>query len=213
MKRGWFITVEGGEGAGKTTVMETIQAVLREARLPMEMTREPGGTPLGEELRGILLDPRWQGMHQDTELLLMFAARAEHVHRRIRPALAAGRWVVSDRFTDATYAYQGGGRGVDMRRIEALEDWTLHGFGPDRTLLLDLPVETGLARARQRGEPDRFEQEQQAFFERVRAAYLERARREPQRFVRIDAALDLPQVRAAVWRIVRQWVRESGAVS
>ncbi len=206
MRPGWFVTVEGGEGAGKTTAMQTIEAVLRDADLPVVMTREPGGTPLGEALRAMLLDPQWQGMHEDTELLLMFAARAEHVHRKIRPALAEGRWVVSDRFTDATYAYQGGGRGIDLERIEALERWTLGGFRPHRTLLLDLAADTGLARVRGRGEPDRIEREQAPFFERVRAAYLERARRAPERFVRIDASVDLEAVRDAVRAVVSRWV-------
>jgi dTMP kinase len=206
MRAGWFITIEGGEGAGKTTAMRAVETVLREAGLDVETTREPGGTPLGEEIRTILLDTRWSGMHADTKLLLMFAARAEHVHRRIRPALAAGRWVVSDRFTDATYAYQGGGRGIDARRIEALERWALGAFRPHRTLLLDLPAEIGLARARERGAPDRFEREARDFFERVRAAYLERARREPGRFVRIDAAPDVETVAARVRAVVGRWV-------
>lgn len=207
MKPGWFITVEGGEGAGKTTAMVAVESVLRESGVEVVLTREPGGTPLGEELRGLLLDPRWAGMASDTELLLMFAARIEHVERRIRPALARGHWVVSDRFTDATYAYQGGGRGIPASRIEALERWTLGDFRPQRTLLLDVPVGEGLERARRRSEPDRFEREQRDFFERVRSAYLERARREPQRFVRIDAARDLAAVAAGVRGVVRDWVK------
>ncbi len=206
MKTGWFVTVEGAEGAGKTTAMRAIEAELGESAVPVELTREPGGTPLSEEIREILLDPRWSGMHPDTELLLMFAARAEHVHRRILPALGRGRWVVSDRFTDATYAYQGGGRGIEGERIEALERWALGDFRPDRTLLLDLPVEVGLLRAHGRSAPDRFEREDRAFFERVRAAYLERARREPERFVCIDAAAALEEVAARVRRVVRDWV-------
>lgn len=209
-QRGVFLTLEGGEGAGKTTSLEFIRNTLVEAGLEPVLTREPGGTTLGEAVREMLLSERYPGMASDTELLLMFAARAEHLAQVVKPALAAGRWVVSDRFTDATYAYQGGGRGVDMQRIAALEHWVQGELRPDLTLLLDLPVEQGRARAAARGAPDRFERERDAFFDRVRTAYRQRAAAEPERVRIIDAARPLPEVQAqiravlgeaiAVWR-------------
>jgi dTMP kinase len=162
------------------------------------VTREPGGTPLAEAIRGLLLDPAYTGMDTLCELQLMFAARAEHLARVIRPALAAGQWVLCDRFTDATYAYQGGGRGVDVAVIARLEDLVQGGFRPDLTLLLDVPVELGLARASQRGALDRFEQEQVAFFERVRHAYLDMARRHPGRYRVIDASQPLEAVQQLI---------------
>ena len=197
---GRFITVEGGEGVGKTTNLEHIRRRLAAAGHEVVLTREPGGTPVGEQIRSLLLDPANRGMSADCELLLMFAARAEHLHKVIRPALASGRWVLCDRFTDATYAYQGGGRGLDTARIRQLEDWVQQGFRPDLTLLLDVPVATGLARAAGRSAPDRFEQEERAFFERVRQAYLDRARAEPERFRIIDAAGTLEQVHRQIDR-------------
>ncbi len=164
---GKFITVEGIEGVGKTEVV---------------LTREPGGTPLAEAIRALLLDPHYTGMDPVCELQLMFAARAEHLARVIRPALEQGQWVLCDRFTDATYAYQGGGRGIDTAIIARLEKLVQGDFRPHLTLLLDVPVEVGLARAGDRSDPDRFEQEQVEFFERVRQAYLEMAAAEPQRY-------------------------------
>jgi dTMP kinase len=202
-RRGRFITLEGIEGAGKSTQREAVAACVREAGCDVVLTREPGGTDIAERIRGLLLDPANAGMHGDTELLLMFAARAEHVQRHIRPALAAGRWVVCDRFTDATYAYQGGGRGVPTARIAALEQLVQDDLRPDLTLLFDLPAAVGLARARGRSAPDRFEQEQQAFHEAVRGAYLARAQQEPARIVRIDAARE-PGIVAACTRAVVQ---------
>lgn len=197
MTPGRFVTLEGIEGAGKSTVRAHVAARVRAAGREVVTTREPGGTPLGEALRALLLDHR-NGMAGDTELLLMFAARAEHLAEVIRPALRGGRWVVCDRFTDSTYAYQGGGRGVPEARIAALESWVQGSLRPDLTLLLDVPPATGLARARGGGGGDRFEREDLAFFERVRAAYLRRAEAEPARFRVIDAAAPLEVVLAAV---------------
>lgn len=208
MDRGRFITLEGGEGAGKTTLVAVMRQALESMGREVVVTREPGGTELGEAIRTLVLQRRAQDMAADTELLLMFAARAQHLHEIIRPALASGRWIVCDRFTDATYAYQGGGRGVDASRIEVLEDWTQGGLRPDLTLLLDVPVEVGLTRASHRGAPDRFESEQRAFFERVRSAYLERARREPDRFRVIDAAESLERVSVMLRDILAQYCLE-----
>ncbi|HEY5789111.1 MAG TPA: dTMP kinase [Gammaproteobacteria bacterium] len=196
--RGRFITVEGGEGAGKSTNLAFVAERVAAAGHRVQVTREPGGTPLGEEIRGLLLGHRDGGMAGDSELLLMFAARAEHLAQVIRPALAAGTWVVCDRFTDATYAYQGGGRGVDLQRIARLEALVQGELRPDLTLLLDLDVADGLARAGRRGTADRFEAETAAFFARVRACYLERAAAEPQRFRVIDAGLPLAEVQARI---------------
>lgn len=192
--RGRFITLEGGEGAGKSTNLEYLSTRLQAAGVNVRHTREPGGTPLGEKLRELLLNPDHTGMHSDTELLLMFAARAQHLHELILPALARGEWVICDRFTDATYAYQGGGRGIDVQRIALLEDWVQQGLQPDTTLLFDLPVAQGLERAGKRGALDRFEQEQQDFFEQVRDAYLERAAQNPGRFRIVDAGRELAAV-------------------
>lgn len=194
MKRGRFITLEGGEGAGKSTSMTFICEYLKQSGRDVFATREPGGTPLGESIRELLL--HGQGMSPDSELLLMFAARAEHLRQVIHPALDRGIDVVCDRFTDATYAYQGGGRGIPADRIRALEDWVQGAFRPDLTLLLDIPVAQGLARAGNRSAPDRFEREQHEFFERVRRSYLDIATREPRRIRIIDASLDLPAVQA-----------------
>ena len=199
---GKLVTLEGGEGAGKSTVLEAVRALLAERRIDVVVTREPGGTAVSEAIRSVLLDPASRGMSAETELLLMFAARAQLVRELIRPALAAGRWVLSDRFTDASYAYQGGGRGQPLERIAALEAWAADGLKPDLTLLLDLPVAEGMRRANGRGQADRIEMENADFFERVRAAYRQRAQAEPARFRIVDASrpLDevLAQVRAAV---------------
>ncbi|MET0328363.1 MAG: dTMP kinase [Luteimonas sp.] len=182
-----FVTIEGGEGAGKTTVLRALRDALAAGGDEVVCTREPGGTPLAELVRGLLLDPGHEPARPETELLLMFAARAQHVHETILPALARGAWVISDRFTDSSYAYQGGGRGMDPARIAALE--TAHvGIAPALTLLLDLGVQQGRERARGRDAvPDRIESEQDAFFERVRSAFLARAQVEPQRIRVIDA--------------------------
>ncbi len=207
---GAFITLEGIEGAGKTTVMALVSRLLEEAGKPFLRTREPGGTPLGEALRELLLGHRHEGMADDTELLLMFAARAEHIHRKILPALEEGHWVLCDRFTDATYAYQGGGRGIDTSRIQALESWVQQGLQPHLTLLLDLPPETGLARAGRRSAPDRFEKETLDFFQRVRENYLERAAAEPSRFRVIDASRPLVEVEEQVSQAVTAFLETWG---
>jgi dTMP kinase len=199
---GQFITVEGSEGVGKSSNLAFIEHYLTEAGKDVVRTREPGGTVLGEKIRDLLLDARQDQMCDDTELLLMFAARAQHIHEVIQPALASGKWIVCDRFTDATYAYQGGGRGVPDSRITVLEDWVQDTLRPDHTVLLDMPVDAGLARAGARSRPDRFEQEQQAFFERVRNTYLERARQEPGRFHVIDASPALEQVQTQLAKVL-----------
>jgi dTMP kinase len=193
--RGRFITLEGIEGAGKSTVARFAEDWLSAHGLKVVRTREPGGTPLAERIRGVVLDRTVEPIPPEAELLLMFAARAVHLASLIRPALARGEWVLCDRFTDATRAYQGGGRGIDGRLIEQLAA-TVHGdLMPDCTLLLDLPVAQGLERARRRSAVgDRFEQEQGLFFERVRAAYLDIAAREPQRVRIIDAGRPLADV-------------------
>jgi len=198
MSKGKFITVEGGEGAGKSSNLSYIQSRLEEAGIEVLFTREPGGTDLGEDIRELLLGHKHTGMADDTELLMMFASRAEHLNRKIMPALEAGTWVLCDRFTDATYAYQGGGRDISFDRIAMLENWVQGELRPDMTLLLDLPVETGLERARNRSEPDRFESEKIEFFERVRAAYLKIASQEPARVKVIDASKPLDQVQAQI---------------
>ena len=198
MSAGRFITLEGIEGAGKTTVARALQAELTRRGLAVLLTREPGGTPLAESLRELLLRRGGELMTPTAEALLMFAARAVHVENAIRPALAAGRWVICDRFTDASYAYQGAGRAVTPTLLDQLAKAVHADLWPARTLLLDLPVATGLARANLRaGAPDRFELEQREFFERVRAAYLARAAREPQRIRVIDGQAAPAQVVAA----------------
>lgn len=189
-----FITVEGIEGAGKTSCLDLLEQRIRQRGHEVLVTREPGGTPLGEDLRRLLLGHRHDGMADDTELLLMFAARAEHLHAKIEPALVAGSWVLCDRFTDATYAYQGYGRGIDVQRIAALETWVQGERRPDLTLLLDLPVEVGLQRAGRRSTPDRFERQALTFFDRVRQGYLSLAAAAPGRFRVIDAGQSLDEV-------------------
>jgi dTMP kinase len=195
---GRFITVEGIEGAGKSTCVNFIRERLIGAGKSVVVTREPGGTALGERLRHLLLDHRQEAICPDAELLLMFAARAEHLARVILPALRAGQWVLCDRFTTASYAYQGGGRGVDSARIAALEDWTQGALRPDLTLLLDLPVALGLERAGKRSEPDRFERETMEFFERVRESYLQQAHQHPRRHSVINATRPLAEVEAQI---------------
>jgi dTMP kinase len=194
---GLFISIEGGEGAGKSTVIAALREALAATGREVVLTREPGGTPEGEAIRALLLDP---GNHlaAEAELLLMFASRAQLVRQLIRPALARGAVVVADRFTDASFAYQGGGRGLDMGCIAELERWAA-GLKPDLTLLLDVGVAQGLARARARGgDPDRIEREREDFFERVRATYLARAAAEPGRFRVVDASQPVQAVREAL---------------
>ena len=199
---GLFITLEGPEGAGKTTNREFLAERLRAAGRETLLTREPGGTPLAERIRELLLAPSDEPMASDTELLLMFAARAQHLDQVIRPALAAGKVVLCDRFTDATYAYQGGGRGLSEARIAVLEDFVQGTLRPDLTLVFDLPVEVGLARAAARGRLDRFEQEGRAFFEAVRQNYLRRAALNPQRYRIIDAGQPLSDVQCQLERLL-----------
>lgn len=200
--RGRFITFEGIDGAGKSSQIEAVVSVLRERGIAVEQSREPGGTPLGERLRDLLLH---EPMHLETEAMLMFAARREHVARLIEPALSAGRWVVCDRFSDATFAYQVGGRGLDAAKFDVLESWVHPGLQPDLTLLFDLPPEVAASRVRSTGvNPDRFEREQRDFFVRVRDAYLERAHRAPQRICIIDADRSPEQIRAQIEAIVAE---------
>jgi len=205
---GKLITLEGGEGAGKSTVLAAVRELLAARGIDPVVTREPGGTPAGEAMRTLLLDPALRGMSAESELLLMFASRAQLVREVVQPALAAGRWVLADRFTDASFAYQGGGRGQPLERIAELERWAAAGLKPDLTLLLDLPVADGLKRASGRGAADRIEMENADFFERVRAAYRARASSEPQRFRIIDASRTLQdvieQVRTSVATFVDQ---------
>ena len=199
-----MITLEGGEGAGKSTLIEGLRGFLAEQGIEPLFTREPGGTALGEGVRKLVLDPDLRGMCAESELLLMFAARAQLVRECIRPALDAGRWVVCDRFTDASYAYQGGGRGQPRERIAELERWAADGLKPDLTLLLDVPVTTGRSRAAGRQEhADRIEREDIAFFERIHGAYLERAMAEPARFRVLDATRSPEQVLEAAVAALR----------
>ena len=206
MSRGLFITLEGGEGAGKSTNLAYARQCLERAGKTVVVTREPGGTELGERVREILLHRRDLDISAESELLLMFAARAEHLAKVIHPALTAGKTVLCDRFTDATYAYQGGGRGIPAERIAAIEDWVQGSLRPDLTLVFDLPVEAGRARAGQRSEPDRFELESNEFFTRVRATYLARAAREPGRVRIIDASQNLEQVQQQIAAILGEVV-------
>lgn len=198
--RGKFITIEGSEGVGKTTQIAALRDSLQERGLEVIVTREPGGTPRAERIRELLLTPTDEPMPMTCELLLMFAARATHIENLIRPTLERGAWVVCDRFTDATYAYQGDGRGVRREEIANLERYVQAELRPDLTLLLDAPIEIGAARAATRdgGSGDRFAQERQDFFERVRNSYLERARSQPGRFAVIDATADRDSVREAI---------------
>jgi dTMP kinase len=207
--KGRFISVEGGEGVGKTTQLAVIQSAIKSAGFEAVMTREPGGTPRAEKIRELLLTPTAEPMPQTCELLLMFAARCTHLENVIQPALERGAWVVSDRFTDATYAYQGGARGMSRADIALLEQLVQGTLRPDLTLLLDAPVEQALERARRRNEgqqTDRFELERTVFFERVRATYLERAASEPRRFRVIDASQPLDVVTDAVRSAIRLFV-------
>lgn len=204
--RGRFISVEGIEGAGKSTALAFIQSRLEQEGYPTLVSREPGGTPLGEEIRYLLLTPRECDMSVNTELLLLFASRAEHLAQKILPALDQGAWIVCDRFVDATYAYQGSGRGISWERISNLEAWFQEIIYPDLTLLLDLPVPIGLERARERSAPDRFEIEHESFFQRVRTGYQEIAAREPERVKLVDASVSLPQVQIQLASIINHFL-------
>lgn len=191
MGKGKFITFEGIDGAGKSTHLNFVHDVLTARGLPVVMTREPGGTRLGERLRELLLH---EPMHLETEALLMFAARREHLAQVIDPALAQGKWVISDRFTDASFAYQGGGRNLSVKKLEMLEDWVHPHLQPDLTLLFDVPLEVARARLLASRDLDKFEQEKADFFEATRTAYLQRARQFPERFRLIDATQTIPSI-------------------
>jgi len=206
VNRGLFISVEGIEGAGKSTQVVWIKECLEEAGKEVVVTREPGGTGIGEAVRALLLDPTNAGMADDTELLMMFSSRAEHIAKVIQPALSADKCVVCDRFTDATYAYQGGGRGIPSHRIAILEDWVQGPLRPDLTFVLDVPIAIGLERASRRSGRDRFEREDITFFSRVRDAYIERARQQPERYCLIDAAPPSTVVKASIMEVLKAWV-------
>jgi len=198
-----FLTVEGIEGVGKSTAVQFIQTYLTRRHIAFILTREPGGTPIAEQVRTILLTPNAaERMVPETELLLMFASRVQHITQVIKPALKAGKWVVSDRFVDASFAYQGGGRGISMQKIQMLEDWLVQEMRPHCTILLDAPPEVGLSRAKSRGQYDRIEQEKIDFHARVRQAYLQRAEQDKDRFRIIDATQSLEKVQEALGKIL-----------
>ncbi len=199
---GKFLTIEGTEGVGKSTNLAFVRDWLTARGVEVIVTREPGGTPMAEEVRSLLLSKRDEPVNETAELLLVFAARAQHLAQVIKPALARGAWVLSDRFTDATYAYQGGGRGLNKAVIEELEQLVQGNLRPDLTLILDIDVELGLNRARQRGELDRFESETIGFFERVRAAYRQRANMAPERYALVDAGKTLLEVQADIDQVL-----------
>ena len=203
---GKFITIEGGEGVGKSSNIDFVLSYLSSKNIDVVSTREPGGTQLGEKIRALLLDAKNNAMVSGTELLLMFAARAQHLDELIKPSLKNNQWVLCDRFTDATYAYQGGGRGIAMQRIAELESWVQGSLRPDLTILLDLPIEIGMKRASDRSEPDRIEQEKNNFFESVRATYLSMAKASPQRFRIIDASLPLETVQENIGIVLSEYL-------
>lgn len=201
--RGKFITLEGIDGAGKSTHLKWLAAFLEGHGITVQLTREPGGTELGESLRKLLLEST-QRLHPETEALLVFAARREHLDKIILPALAAGRWVVCDRFTDATYAYQSGGSGIAWERIAILEKWVQGELQPDITLCFDVAPEVGRSRSGRIKRPDRFEQEQEAFYQRVREAYLQRAREHPQRIHMVDASVEIGEIQSHLAALVKR---------
>lgn len=209
MLRGKFITIEGIEGVGKSTNIDTLVKRIEAAGHKVLKTREPGGTPYAEDIRDILMNRSEEPLPEIAELLLMFAARSLNVNNVISPALEAGTWVVCDRFTDSSRAYQGGGRGLPMETVDRLADWVHGDLWPDLTILLDAPVELGMERAGRRGAPDRFEQERHEFFERVRACYHEIAAREPDRVVVVDTSRSLEAVQADVVAIADQILQDS----
>jgi len=208
VNRGRFITVEGIEGVGKSSNIAVLVEHIEQAGIDVLTTREPGGTPVAEDIRKLLKDHGDEPIPEIAELLMMFAARALNVNNVIRPALEAGQWVISDRFTDSSRAYQGGGRGLPMETIDSLADWVHADTWPDVTILLDAPVAVGMSRANSRGEPDRIEREKHDFFQRVRDCYLDIARREPERFVVLDATRSLSEVRADVGRLAQQLISD-----
>lgn len=204
---GKFLTIEGTEGVGKSTNLAFVRDWLVAKGIEVVVTREPGGTPMAEEIRGLLLSKREESVDETAELLLVFAARAQHLAQLIKPALERGAWVLSDRFTDATYAYQGGGRGLSKEVITQLEVLVQGKLRPDLTLILDIDVELGLNRARQRGELDRFESETLGFFERVRAAYKARALAAPNRYAVVDAGQELAKVQSDIEQVLHLLLR------
>lgn len=207
MSLGKFITVEGTEGVGKSTNLAYVHTWLQQRGIDVVVTREPGGTPLAEEVRRLLLAKRAELVDETAELLLVFAARAQHLAQVVKPALARGAWVLCDRFTDATYAYQGGGRGLSLQTITTLEQLVQGDVRPDLTLILDIDVELGLARAKARGELDRFESETVVFFERVRTTYRQRAEASPERYAIIDAGQELTAVQNDINTLLQQYLR------
>jgi len=204
--KGVFITLEGSEGVGKTSSLKFVEQQITALGHDVITTREPGGTDLAEQIRGLLLAERQEPVESKTELLLMFAARYQHVTQVIKPALKRGHWVICDRFVDASYAYQGGGRGIQVAQIEQLEQWCLDDFKPDLTLLLDMSVEEGLDRTKKRGKADRFETEKLAFYESIRSAYLNRAKKDPKRMKIIDAAPSMEQVQKSIQEKLKSFV-------
>jgi len=205
---GRFISLEGGEGVGKTTNIVYIQSLLEEQNISVLLTREPGGTPLAEAMRQLLLDKNQEEITEQAELLMMFAARAQHIKHVIKPALEQGVWVLCDRFTDATYAYQGGGRAMDVTAIKWLENFVQGELRPDLTLLLDAPVQVGMSRAAQRGKLDRFELEKITFFEKVREAYLAMAAQQPVRIKVVNATQTLEHVQAEIHQLITQFIHD-----
>ena len=202
INKAMFITLEGSEGSGKSTSLNFIKNWLNDRGVNPIITREPGGTPVAEEIRALLLANREEKVTPDTELLLMYAARTQHCQKLIIPQLAQGNWVISDRFNDASFAYQGTGRGLDINRITALDHWCLGDFKPDLTLFLDIPVKLGLQRASKRSVPDRFETEDIQFFETVRQGYLQRAENDPKRIKVIDASGSIEQVQLRIAKVL-----------
>ena len=209
MNKGYLITVEGIEGAGKTTAMQYCQQLLEKENVALVVTREPGGTPVAEEIRQLLLHYHDESVCDDTEVLLMFAARAQHIAKLIKPALEAGKWVLCDRFTDASFAYQGGGRGIPVERLEIIESWVQKGLQPDLTLLLDLPVEQGMDRIEKRSTKDRIEKEKNEFFQRVREMYLQRAKQFSERYRIIDASKSIENVQNQIEQQLQSLIQSS----
>ena len=202
MNKGKFITIDGVEGAGKSTQIDLICSYLHRKGIEVVRTREPGGTDIGEKIRSVLLDVDNKEMHSDTELLLMFSSRNELIQNKIIPALNDGKWVVSDRFTDASFAYQGGGRMLNLDRIAKLENWVLGSFKPDLTFLLDISVEIGMTRVEARNAKDRIEQEERAFFERVRSVFIERSKIYPDRIKLINAERSVDEIQTQIQSII-----------
>jgi len=208
-QKNYFITVEGIEGVGKTTSVRFLAEYLHEHNKSVMVTREPGGTPLADDIRRFILAEHQEQIYPDTELMLIFAARAQHIAKVIQPALAQGQWVLCDRFTDASYAYQGAGRGIPAERIATLETWVQGDLRPDLTILLDAPIDVSLERIKQRGKLDRFESEHIDFFRKVKNCYLQRAHNEPSRFRIVDASGSVEKVQAQLIKILQSIIRNN----